>query len=66
MSRRLLSDAASNIVNNGLGFEAIVLPDGTIKMYLDPGVSLDNVRYTVSFTDPSQVTTLTGDTLQNL
>lgn len=65
MTRRLLEDA-SNLINNGLGFKATVLADGTIKLYLDPGVSLDNVKYTVSFTDPSQVTTLSGDTLQNL
>lgn len=65
MTRRLIQDSSS-LINNGLGFNATVLPDGTIKLYLDPGVSLENVRYTVSFTDPTQVTTLSGDTLQNL
>lgn len=62
---RLLADV-SNIVNNGLSFKAVVLPDGTIKLYLDPGMSLNNVKYSISFTDPSFVTTASGATLQNL
>lgn len=65
MQRRRLADVPS-LINKGLGFKAVVLSDGTIKLYLDPGISLDNVKYTVSFTDPTQVTTLTGDSLQNL
>ena len=42
MSRRRLEDV-SNLINNGVGFTSQVLPDGTIKLYLNPGVSLDNV-----------------------
>lgn len=38
MTRRRLADI-SNIINNGIGFTAVVLADGTIKLYLDPGVS---------------------------
>lgn len=65
MSRRRRLDVAT-IVNNGLAFTAVVLPDGTIKLYLDPGLSLNNVIYSISFTDPSRVTTVTGASLQNL
>ncbi len=65
MTRRRLADV-SNIINNGIGFTAVVLADGTIKLYLDPGVSLENVKYAVSFTDPSQVVAISGSSLQNL
>lgn len=65
MTRRRLADI-SNIINNGVGFTAVVLADGTIKLYLDPGVSLENVKYAVSFTDPSQVVGISGSSLQNL
>jgi len=65
MTRRRLADI-SNIINNGIGFTAVVLADGTIKLYLDPGVSLENVKYAVSFIDPSQVVSISGSSLQNL
>ncbi len=65
MTRRILS-SISDIVNNGIGFTAVVLPDGTIKLYLDPGVSLDNVKYSIVITNPNSITTASGGTLQNL
>ncbi len=64
MVRRMLG--VSEIVNSGLPFKSIVLEDGTIKLYIDQGISLNNIKYSISFTDPSQVTTVTGGTLQNL
>ena len=65
MTRRRLS-SISDIVNNGIGFTAVVLPDGTINLYLDPGVSLDNVKYSIVITNPNSITTASGGTLQNL
>lgn len=65
MNRRRLADVPS-LINNGVGFKPVVLADGTIKLYLDPGISLENVKYVVSFTDPTQVTTISGSSLQNL
>lgn len=62
---RLLADIA-NIVNSGVGFTAVVLPDGTIKLYLNTGVSLSDVKYSVTFTDPSKIITTSGATLQNM
>lgn len=64
MTRRLLD--VSNIVNNGISFKAVVMPDGTIKLYLDPGVSLNNVKYSISFTNVNMIQAENGATLQNL
>ena len=62
---RLLQDASS-IINNGISFTSVVLPDGTIKLYLNTGISLDNIKYSVTFTDPSKIQTASGANLQNL
>lgn len=56
MTRRRLS-SISDIVNNGIGFTAVVMSDGTIKLYLNPGVSLDNVKYSIVITNPNSITT---------
>lgn len=66
MSRRMLGSSVSDIVNNGISFAAVVLPDGTIKLFLNPGISLDNVKYSVLFTNPNSVIASSGATLQNL
>ena len=42
------------------------MPDGTIKLYLEPGVSLDDIDYQIVVTDPSKITTESGATLQTL
>lgn len=65
MTRRLLP-TVSDVVNNGVSFIAVVLPDGTIKLYLAPGLSLDNVKYNIIFTNPNSVIGVSGATLQNL
>lgn len=41
VKRRLVSDM-SDLVNDGVGYDAVILPDGTIKLYMDPGMSLEN------------------------
>jgi hypothetical protein len=53
---RLLQDASA-IINNGISFTSQVLSDGTIKLYLNTGLSLNNIKYSVSFTDPSKIQT---------
>jgi hypothetical protein len=56
----------SNLVNSGVPYTATVLPDGTIKIVLDPSVSLTNPSFTVSINDPSKITTENGAHLQSL
>lgn len=65
LSRRFVQDISS-LVNEGVSFTYQVLPDGTIKLYLSPGISLDNVQYTIAFNDASGISTLSGGSLQNL
>lgn len=40
MKRRLIQSGTTSVINNGITFKSVVLPDGTMKLYLDPGVSL--------------------------
>jgi hypothetical protein len=54
------------LVNGGLQYTSEVMPDGTIKLTLAPGVSLTNPSFTVSINDPSLITTASGQTLQTL
>lgn len=51
------------MVNNGLPYTATVLDDGTIKITLDPSVTLTNPSFTVSINDPSKITTSNGASL---
>lgn len=53
-------------MNNGLQYTSEVMPDGTIKLTLAPGVTLTNPSFTVSITNPSMITTSSGQTLQSL
>lgn len=61
-----LLQSYSSMVNNGIPYTAQVMPDGTIKIILDPSVSLTNPSFTVSINDPSKITTASGATLQSL
>ena len=45
----------SGLVNNGLQFTSTVMPDGTIKLVLSPGITLNNPSFTVSINDPSKI-----------
>ena len=66
MKRRMMASIA-DLVNNGLELDDIIVyPDGTVKILLDPGISLNDVTYEVIFTDSSAITTSSGATLQNL
>jgi hypothetical protein len=56
----------STMMNNGLPYSATVMDDGTIKIVLDPSVSLVNPSFTVSINDPSKITTSSGASLQSL
>lgn len=42
------------------------MPDGTMKLKLQPGMSLDNVKFDVVFTDANAVQTKSGGALQSL
>lgn len=64
VNRRLQS--YSSLVNNGLPYTAQVMPDGTIKIVLDPSVTIKNPSFTVSINDPSKITTASGASLQSL
>lgn len=63
-NRRLQSSA--DMINEGLYFDAQILPDGSLKLKLNPGQSLDNVNFDVIFTDSSAIQTKSGQSLQNL
>ena len=65
VSRRLASEMA-DLINDGVEYDAVILPDGTIKLYLNPGMSVENSEYEVVFTDGQYITTEEGSTLQNL
>lgn len=65
MTRRRLQDLAT-LVNEGVSYRAVILPDGTIKLYLDPGVSLSNVQYSIVISDASAIQAASGGNLQNL
>ena len=65
VSRRL-DTSYSSMVNNGMPFTAEIMPDGSIKLILDPGVSLTNPSFTISINDPSMITTKSGQSLQSL
>lgn len=54
------------MINEGLYFDAEIFPDGSLKLKLNPGQSLDNVSFDVVFTDPSAVQTKSGQSLQSL
>lgn len=47
VSRRMLQSTISDMVNNGLSYTAVVMPDGTIKLYLDMDVSLNGAQFQV-------------------
>lgn len=64
VNRRLQS--YSTMMNNGLPYTATIMPDGTIKIVLDPSVTLVNPSFTVSINDPSKITTASGASLQSL
>lgn len=56
----------SNMINNGLPYTATVMADGTIKLVLDPSISITNPTFTVTINDPSKITTSSGGTLSSL
>lgn len=58
-----LMQGYSEMINGGLPYSAQVMPDGTIKITLDPSVSLTNPSFTVTINDPSKITTASGATL---
>jgi hypothetical protein len=58
-----LMQGYSEMINGGLPYSAQVMPDGTIKITLDPSVSLTNPSFTVTINDPSKITTTSGATL---
>lgn len=55
------------LVNNGVTYTYQILSNGTIKLYLDVGLTLSNPTFSVTITDPAAiVSTETGMTLQNV
>ena len=38
--KRRLATEMSDLINDGVDYDAVVLPDGTIKLYLNPGMSV--------------------------
>lgn len=54
------------LVNGGLQYTSQVMPDGTIKLILAPGVSLTNPSFTVTINNPSAITSASGQSLQSL
>lgn len=61
-----LMQSYSNMVNNGLSYTAQVMADGTIKIILDPSISLVNPSFTVTINDPTKITSESGASLQSL
>ena len=62
----MLQTTSSDIINNGLEFDAIVLPDGTLKLLIDYSIDLQNAQFQVVFTDPTKIATSSGQSLQQL
>jgi hypothetical protein len=56
----------SSIVNNGIQFTTQVMPDGTIKLVLAPGITLTNPSFTIAINNPAMITTANGDSIQSL
>ena len=54
------------MVNNGVGYTATVMADGTIRIVLSPEVSLTNPSFTVTINDPNRIKTSSGATLSSL
>lgn len=54
------------MINNGLEFDAVVLPDGTLKLLIDYDIDLQNAQFQVVFTDPTKISTSSGQSLQKL
>jgi len=55
------------LVNNGVTYTYQILANGTIKLYLDVGLTLSNPTFSVSINDPAAVVSSeTGMTLQNV
>jgi hypothetical protein len=55
------------MINDGVDFDFEILADGTIKLILKPGMSLDNVNFNVDFTDSNAIQTKNGgNSLQTL
>ena len=54
------------MINNGLSYTATVMADGTIRVVLNPDVSISNPSFTVSINNPNQITTSSGSTIENL
>ena len=53
-------------VNNGVGFTATVMPDGTIRLVLDSSISLVNPSFSVQINDPSMISSASGASIQSL
>ena len=58
--------STASLINGGLPYQAEVMPDGTIRIVLSPGVTLTNPSFTVTINDPNMITTQSGATLSNL
>jgi hypothetical protein len=54
------------LVNDGITYTYEILSNGTIKIYLDVGISLTQPTFTVDISDPSAVISESGVTLQNV
>ena len=63
LNRRVLQ---ANMVNNGLSYTAEVMADGTIRIVLNPEISLSNPSFTISINNPNQITAASGSTLSSL
>lgn len=63
LSPRLLQ---ASLVNGGLPFTATVMSDGTIRLVLSPGLTLQNPSFKVVINNPAMITSANGQTLQVL
>ena len=66
VANRLLKTIGT-LVNNGVTYTYQILNNGTIKLFLSVGTSLNQPTFSVSITDPAAViSTTTGISLQNV
>lgn len=56
----------AGLINGGLQFTSTVMPDGTIRLVLNPGITLNNPSFTITINDPSKISSASGDSLESL
>lgn len=53
-------------VNGGIPFTVTVMNDGTIRLVIDPSLSLTNPSFSIKINDPSMISSASGASIQSL